>query len=96
MAAFEGADILVVIGAIGAGVATVLGAWLTHRRPPAEEESRPDSARSIVRLHDEDRTLLAKVIDTIHRGVTRIEDALSEHRRALDDNSDHLKRNRKD
>lgn len=90
---FSGSDWIVVIGAVGAALATVIGALLTHRRPP---KPAPPPEKPVVHLHDDDRTLLAKVIDTIHRGVTRIEDALSEHRRAIDDNSDHLRRHRKD
>jgi hypothetical protein len=90
MQQFTTADWVVVGTFVVGAVATLIAAWLARRDRDAEPE------KTIVHLHDDDRTTLHKVIDVISRGVTRIEDALSEHRRALDDNSDHLRRNRKD
>lgn len=96
MAVFSGADWIVVIGAVGAAAAGVVGAWLAHRRPPEPSDEADAKAQAGIRLHEEDRTLVHKLIDVVSRGVTRIEDAIADHRRSLDNNSDELKRSRKD
>jgi hypothetical protein len=87
---FTGADWVTVGTFVVGAIAASIAAWRTSRKDDIEP---PQPA---VRLHEDDRTLLARVIDTISRAVTRIEDALAEHRRAVEDNSDHLRRSRKD
>jgi hypothetical protein len=46
----------------------------------------------VVQLDDRDRAVLREVADIVSHGVTRIEAALGEHRRAVVENSDHLRR----
>jgi len=92
MAFFEGADWIVAVGVVFGGAATLLGAWLTQRRPPAEvEDERPPA---IVRLHDDDRELLLKLKDTLFRCATRFEQAAASLSRTIDDNSAEIRRNR--
>ena len=88
---FTGSDWIVVIGAVFAGIATAVGTLRARRSSSPQAPVLP-----VVQLDDRDRAVLSEVADIVSRGVTRIEAALDEHRRAVVENSDHLRRSRGD
>lgn len=92
MAYFEGADWIAIVTLAGATGAGLVGAWLTHRRPP-KVDAADEPGKIVVDLSPHDREIVGRLIDTIYRGVTRFEDACQQLRHAILDNSDHVKRN---
>lgn len=86
---FTGADWLVVIGALGAAIAGLVGAWWQGKRQAGtsnevEVEERPRKTLTVA-LAEDDRTL-------IHSASRRLDDALADHRRAIEEQTAALKR----
>lgn len=89
---FSGADWIVVILAVGAGVAGAIGAWAQHRKGSDDgddEPPRPRRGLMTITLDEDDR-------DLIQKAARRIEDALGDHgerlHRALGDHGEKIER----
>ena len=91
---FSGTDWVVVLLALGTGIAGAIGAWVQHRKGPddkeGEEAPRPmRKGLMTVAIAEDDRAWLS-------RAVARIEEALGDHgrtmNRALEDHGEKIDR----
>lgn len=68
MNVFTGSDILLVVAAVGASFATVVGAvmqYLSRRRHVDDDEPASDNDGSVYRLHHDDRDLIQRLTQSV-------------------------------
>lgn len=102
---FSGSDLAVLITGLAGAAVAAIAAWRQHRKG-GRADAPASAAEPIVRLHHEDRSLIAAIRDvagslrdamlTNGRRIDSHTDALTEHRRTIEDHAALIRRKREE
>ncbi len=91
---FTGADWIVVIGALGAALAGVIGVWIQRGRNVNDSEA--DTIRKqraiVVALAEHDRQMFIEAINRLSKTIEDCAETIERHRHAVGDQTAEIRR----